>query len=286
MVRRYAAGTAAGAAMVISLTGCLGDSGNGKTDAVNVSAAQAIDLASKKTGTIDSYKVDLTADGTGKASGKAHAVIQVRLHPSLAAIGNVDQISFGGNTVPAGERAILLGDNLYAKVPSQLSRFTGGKPWVRFSVSQAAQKAGVNLNDLLKRADPAEQTKIFTGSKDVHRVGSAKIDGVKTTHYQGSLTAKEAAEQLDPKARRSFRDLYQQADAKKIVFDLWVGADNLPRKLTSKVTTAEGSASTTMVYSGYNKSFTVSAPPASQVADGNGLAGSWDHHGATPGRPG
>lgn len=283
MVRRYAASTAAGAAMVISLTGCLGDSGSGRTDAVNVSAAQAIGLASKKTSTVDSYKVDLTVDGTGKASGAAHAVIQVRLRPDLAAIGNVDQIKVGGSSAPAGERAILLGDNLYAKVPSELSRFTGGKPWVRFSVSQAARRAGVNLNDLLKRADPAEQTKIFTGSKDVHRVGTETVDGVQTTHYQGSLTPKEAAEKLDSKARRSFQDLYQRDGAKQIVFDLWVGADNLPRKLTSKVTTAKASASSTMVYSGYGRSFTVSAPPANQVADGDRLAGTWDRHGATPG---
>src|SRR4051812_24470039 len=109
MLRRYAAGTAVGAAIAVSLTGCnLGGSGDGKTSATNVSAAQAIDLASQKTASVDSYKVDLTAGGTGKAAGKAHGAIQVRLRPDVAATGTLDQASFGDQSLPAGERAVLL----------------------------------------------------------------------------------------------------------------------------------------------------------------------------------
>ncbi len=280
MLRRYAAGTAAGAAALVTLTGCLG-SGSGKTDAVNVSAAQAIGLASQKTASVSSYKVDITAGGTGKASGTANAVLQVRLKPQLAAVGDLRQADFGGHSLPVGERAILLGDTLYAKVPSQLSQFTGGKPWVKFSVSKATQQAGVNVNQLLQQADPAQQTEIFTGSKDAHRVGTQSVNGVKTTHYEGSLTPQEAAAKLDPQAQKAFKNLYQRGDAKKIVWDLWVGADNLPRKLVVKITTAQGSATATMIYSDYDKSFTVSAPPADQVTDGDQLRGSLNHGAGT-----
>lgn len=281
MVRRYAAGTAAGAAVLVSLTGCMG-SGSGKSDAVNVSAAQAIGLASQKTASVSSYKVDISVNGTGKASGTAHGVLQVRLKPQLAAVGDLRQADFGGHSIPVGERAILLGDTLYAKVPSQLSQFTGGKPWVKFSISKATQQAGVNMNQVLQQADPAQQTKIFTGSKDVHRVGTQSVNGTQTTHYQGTLTPQEAAAKLDPQARTSYQHMYQQAGAKDVTFDLWVGSDNLPRKLVAKFTTAQGAATATMIYSNYNKSVTVSAPPAAQVADGQQLAGSMTH-GATPG---
>jgi hypothetical protein len=273
MVRRYAAGTAAGAALIVSLTGCQGDSGSGKDNAVKVSAAQAIDLASKKTSTVYSYKVDVTAGGTGQAVSTMHGVIQVRLRPDLAATGTLDQASLHGQTVPGGERAILLGDNFYAKIPQQLTQLTGGKPWVRFSVSQASRQAGVNVGGLLKRANPVDQTKIFTGSKDVHRVGSETIDGVETTHYQGTLTPQQAATTLDAKTQKSFQQFYQRSGAHNVGFDLWVDRDNLPRKLVSKVATDKGTGTMTMVFSAYNKSFTVSAPPASEVADGNQLKG-------------
>ena len=119
MVRRYAAGAAAGAALVVSLAGCQGD-GDGKT-AQNVSAAQAIDMASQKTSDVSSYKVDLTASGTGSVASKLHGVIQVRLQPGRRRHGTLDQASFHGSSMSGSERAILLDDNLYAKVPDQLT---------------------------------------------------------------------------------------------------------------------------------------------------------------------
>ena len=54
-------------------------------------------------------------------------------------------------------------------------------------------------------------------------------------------------------------------------FDLWVGDDSLPRKLVTRVTADKGAGSSTMIFSDYNKSFSVSAPPASEVTDGSRL---------------
>jgi hypothetical protein len=270
MVRRYAVGTAAGAALIVSLAGCQNGADDGKQSDAKVPAAQAIALASQKTASIDSYKVAVTAGGTGEVSGKLHGTIQVRLKPDVAATGTLDSASVKGASLPGGERAILLGDAFYAKVPQQLAQFTGGKPWVKFSISQASQQTGINLDSVIKRANPAEQTKIFTGSKDARRVGSESIDGVKTTHYQGTLTPEQAGK-LDPKAQQAFKQFYQRSGANKVTFDLWVGKDSLPRKLVTKVAAEKGTASSTMIFSDYNKSFSVSAPPASEVADGNQL---------------
>jgi hypothetical protein len=270
MVRRYAVGTAAGAALIVSLTGCQGDAG-GKDNNVKLSAAQAIDLASKKTADVKSYKVDLTAAGTGQAAAKLHGSIRIRLQPDVAATGTLDEASVHGQSIPGGERAILMGDTFYTKVPQQLTQFTGGKPWVKFSISQAQEKTGTNIDELIRRANPADQTKIFTASKDVHRVGTDSVDGTKTTHYQGTLDMKDAASSLDPKAQKAFKEFYQRSDANKVVFDLWVGKDNLPRKLVTKVAAKQGTLSSTMIFSDYNKSFTVSAPPANEVTDGNNL---------------
>lgn len=277
MVRRYAAGTAAGTALVVSLTGCLGASDDGKQSGAKVSAAQAITLASQKTSTVDSYKVSITAGGTGEAKAKLRGTIQVRLQPDLAASGTLDQASVNGKSLPGGERAILLGDTFYAKVPQQLTAFTNGKPWVKFSISQASKQSGVDLDGVIKKANPAEQTKIFTGSKDARRVGTESVDGVRTTHYHGTLTPQQATS-LDPQARKAFQEFYQRSGARTVTFDLWVGKDNLPRKLVTRFAAQHGTATSTMVFSDYNKTVTVSPPPASEVTDGNQLRNSFAGH--------
>jgi hypothetical protein len=269
MVRRFAMGTAAGAALIVSLAACQ-DTGDGKQSDAKVPAAQAIALASQKTANVDSYKVAITAAGTGEASAKLRGNIQVRLKPDLAATGTLDSATLHGASLPGGERAILLGDYFYAKVPQQLSQLTGGKPWVKFSVSQASKQSGVNLDGVIKRADPAAQTKIFTGSKDAKRVGTESIDGVKTTHYRGTVTPEQAGT-LDAKAKEAFKRFYESSGAHKVTFDLWVGKDSLPRKLVTKVTADKVTGSSTMIFSDYNKSFSVSAPPASEVTDGSQL---------------
>jgi hypothetical protein len=209
MVRRFAMGTAAGAALIVSLAACQ-DTGDGKQSDAKVPAAQAIALASQKTANVDSYKVAITAAGTGEASAKLRGNIQVRLKPDLAATGTLDSATLHGASLPGGERAILLGDYFYAKVPQQLSQLTGGKPWVKFSVSQASKQSGVNLDGVIKRADPAAQTKIFTGSKDAKRVGTESIDGVKTTHYRGTVTPEQAGT-LDAKAKEAFKRFYESS---------------------------------------------------------------------------
>jgi hypothetical protein len=264
--RCYAAGAAL--AGVLALTGCLGSAGDHQAD-VKVSAVQAIGLASKKTAAVDSYKVDMTVGGTGRSVPALHGTVQVRLRPDLAANATLDRANVGGFSVPGGARAILLGDDLYAKLPEQVIQFMGGKPWVRFPISRAG--AGINVDELVKQANPADQMKIFTDSKDVRRVGEETIDGVETTHYKGTVSPREAVARLDPKSRESLDGLYGRAGDRRVGFDLWVDRGSLPRKLVSSFATPDGRATSTMIFSAYNQRFTVTAPPADQVADGTRL---------------
>jgi hypothetical protein len=45
----------------------------------------------------------------------------------------------------------------------------------------------------------------------------------------------------------------------------------------TKANATKGTVGATMVYSGYNKSFNVSAPPASETSDGSGLSNILGH---------
>ena len=126
---------------------------------------------------------------------------------------------------------------------------------MKFALGDASAGTGLNIDEMLKQADPAAQTKFFTGSKDVHRVGTQSINGdedhaLPWLRHAGGRRRRAST----GKARQSFREFYKKAGAKNVTFDLWVGSDNLPRKLVTKANATKGTLGATMIYSGYNKS--------------------------------
>ncbi|MGH8965530.1 MAG: hypothetical protein ACRDXB_09415 [Actinomycetes bacterium] len=263
-----AGGTAVGAALLLS--GCGGD-GTTSTENMKLSADQALLKTSQKTGRTDTFKADLTVQSTGEHGGKIHADGQFQLRPKLKFSAKLDEFSSNGRTVPGAKgQALFTDDVLYAKVP-QLGQFvSGGKPWLKIDVNQMAQRTGFDVQGLLQQVqqvDPAEQTKMFTGSKDARRVGAETVDGVKTTHYTGTVTVQDALNRLDPQTREKVGTWLPKDRAhSKINFDVWTDGDNLPRKLVSKSTDAQGDGGTvTVLYSDYGKSFKVNPPPSDQV---------------------
>ncbi|WP_233525864.1 LppX_LprAFG lipoprotein [Actinomadura spongiicola] len=264
-----AGGTAVGAALLLS--GCGGD-GTTSTENMKLSADQALLKASEKTGQADTFKADLTVTGTGDHVGKVRADGRFQLRPSLKFSAKLDEFSAGGQSVPGVQGQALFADNvLYAKVPRLAQFVSGGKPWLKIDVNQMAQRTGFDVKGLIQQVqqvDPAEQTKMFTGSKDARRVGTETIDGVKTVHYTGTVTVQDALNRLDPQAREKVRTWLPKDDRvnSKISFDLWTDGENLPRKIVSKGTGQQGQTGTvTVLYSDYGKSFKVNPPPSDQV---------------------
>lgn len=271
MNRRFAVaagGTAVGAALLLS--GCGGD-GSANTENMKLSAGEALLKTSQKTGQTDTFKADLTVTGTGEGGGKIHADGRFQLRPELKFNAKLDEFSRNGQTVPGADgRAVFTGDALYAKVPQLAKAISGGKPWVKVDVNQMAQRTGFDVRglvDQVEQVDPAEQTKMFTASKDARRVGAETIDGVKTVHYTGTVTVQEALNQLDARSREKVSTwLPKDRATGKINFDLWTDGDNLPRKLVSKASDTQGHNGTvTVLYSEYGESFSVNAPPSDQV---------------------
>jgi FlaG/FlaF family flagellin (archaellin) len=281
MSRRFAAGTAVGAALVLSLTGCFGESEGGSagsdSGSVQLSAAQVLEKASQKTSNVDSYGADITMNvATPQGAMNMHSTAQFRLKPTTAFTMNVDKMTVGGQSMPfGGMQMIYLDKVIYMKSP-QLSQATGGKPWLKVDLTNPARQAGLDLDTLLNQSqqtNPAEQTKMLTASKDVRKVGEETINGVKTTHYQGTMTVQEAMAKVDPKIRAELEKTYREIGGTKINFDLWADGEQLPRKLATKIPTREGTLTMTIVYLDYGKTVSVNPPPAEQVGNFRGLNG-------------
>ena len=278
MNRRFAAVGAAGAVLTLSLSGCLGDSGTsgaasggaGAGNAIKLTAAEALAKTSEKTGQVDSFKANLSMDSAGGVGNlKATGTMLYRAKPSVAFSMVFNQMNVAGRSM-GGMQEVLIDKTIYMKIP-MLSQLSGGKPWVKVSLTDLGQKTGMNFDELLQQAqqmNPVQTTKMMTASKDAREVGKETIDGVATTHYTGTYDVTQAVTKLDPQQREAFQKAAKDSGMNTMAFDLWVDGQQLPRKMMMK--TAPGAKTPlaiTVVYRDFGQPVTISAPPAGEVTD-------------------
>jgi hypothetical protein len=275
MIRRYAVCAAAGAALALSLAACGGGDGGKKAQAgastsgkTGLAAEQVLGTASQKAGAIKSFKATISSDTI--ASGqhvKMTGRLSYRLSPEPAMRMIVSGMSVNGKE-SGGFEEILLGDSVYMKMPA-LSQQTGGKPWIKMSLSKIGAQSGIDIKSLLnqsKQADPSANVRMLAASKDLNKVGSEAVGGAQTTHYKGSYSVQDALAKLSGDQRAAMQQMIAKSGLKTMDFDVWLDDQQLPRKMTVKTPAGSQVQTTnTMTYSGFNQPVSISAPPAGQV---------------------
>lgn len=275
---------AAGAVMALSLSGCAGlgtttaarPTATGAVTTPSASGSAGLGQASQKAATVNTVSMDFTLDGTMRQGQHVHLMGrgQLQLRPSFAE-GLTMNVTTQNRSMPV--RVVLWGDTLYVRSP-MTSRLAGGRPWLKFTVQQLDTMTGMNLDAILRQAQqtsPADAVKMLTASKNIKQVGTVRSGGMQTTHYAGTLTVQEALAQFSGDARASLEKVFQRlgvTDSSTIAIDLWVDGQSLPRKLISKVQTSNGPLTKTVIYTGYNRPFAVTTPPADQVGQYTGTA--------------
>ncbi|WP_158587957.1 DUF6612 family protein [Actinomadura logoneensis] len=280
MKRRLVVGTAVSAGMVLSLSGCLGGSGEEKGSgaagggkSVVLAAADVVRKSSEKTSQVQTVKAELQTEVTvpgAPGAVRMHMRMASKMRPELAFRMTVDQVSMGGKSLPgqSGMEMVMTGRTLYMKSPA-FAQLTHGKQWVKMTAAELGAASGQNFDQLLdqqKQADPSDQVKKLTASKDIHEVGKETVNGVETTHYAGTMSVQEMAAKLPAQQQERQLKSFQKLGVQTLAFDLWVDGKQLPAKIAVK--TPEGSSTkmdTTVTYSDWNAPVTVSAPPASEV---------------------
>ncbi|MER5647219.1 LppX_LprAFG lipoprotein [Streptosporangium sp. NPDC002524] len=268
-MRRLAPVVALGAAALVAVAGC-GAQGTGSLGNVKLAAADAVQQSAQKAEEVTSYSADVVLDASGgeKQSGKVQGSMLYQSKPQLATDIRLDTITFGGQNVPGGARAILSGDTVYVK-SELLNRFAGvTKPWTKVSLSELDAKGQSEIRKFMDQAqqfDLAGTVKLLTASKDVKAVGTETVGGVDTTHYSGTFPVAEAAQLVDPAKREKLQE--QLSQAKNVKFDLWADAQSLPRKVTLSGTEKEATFNLTAFFKGFNEPVEITAPPADQVGD-------------------
>lgn len=279
---------ATAAAIVLGVTACQsGGDGDGKKGASSEGKPQSggevtkvLTAAFKKTTEAKSAKVIMeikapeAIEGGGATTmsgvmGWDPTVMDVKVTSGAAA-------ALGG---PAEVRTVWVDGVLYTDVGAKGAEAFGGKRWMKMDLKTIAEGSGNkalekqltgNLDDM--NQSPAESLAVLLESKDIKHVGSAKVDGVDTEHYKGSISVEEMVNGNDSLVlSKADRDemikAVKEAGVTSYETQVWVNEDGFPVKMDIAMASKEGPVTISAKYSDYGAAAQVEAPPAKDVVD-------------------
>ncbi|WP_217170257.1 DUF1396 domain-containing protein [Streptomyces sp. AC512_CC834] len=264
----------AGLVALLLAAGAVGCAGEDKTDKADrspdMTPAAAVAKAAKNTEEIDSLRYRMT--GEVPEEGRVKAEAQMQIKPELAMSMKMTALDQGAG----GTAEIRLVDNaMYIGGGPQAAKEMDGKSWIKFDLS--AMGAGDELNQLAgaSQADqnPAAESTFLTGAKDVEKVGTETVEGVKTTHYKGTVTLADLEKSLgdEDKATRDKRqksiEQYEKMGLDKLTMDMWVDGDDQTKQFRMRGEADKGPMDMTITFLGVNEPVKVTAPPAKDTAD-------------------
>lgn len=158
---------------------------------------------------------------------------------------------------------ILLDKAMYMKSDA----FGAGDMWLKIDLSDPNSLFGM----IGKATDPEVMFKAMESPKKLELVGSEDVDGVATNRYRITMDPTSYLKAMEFPA--AMADMLP----KELVTDMWVDADNLPRKFVQTVeikvpgggpatkSTTEGT------YADFGTDVTIEAPPADQITEQPGM---------------
>lgn len=263
--RRISLAAAAAGIAMFAVAGC---GSTAQPIQVNLAAAEVLQQAAQKTEAVTSYTVDAVVDVTHpqEGNGKVQGRMLYQSQPQLAVDVTLDKVDFGGQSLPGGARAVLQGDTVYIKVEALKQLMGATKPWIKVPLSEVGPAAEVQKYiDRVRQFDLATVTKMVTASQDVKAVGTESVNGEDATHYSGTFPVDAAVQQLPADQQEQAKS--NLAELKDVKFDIWVGADGLPRKLALNGAKEGATLNASLFFKGFNEPLTIEAPPADQVGE-------------------
>ena len=168
---------------------------------------------------------------------------------------------------PQTMRMMLLSDGLYLSIPSM--KLPVGKKWIVVSpsgtdqVSVAMRPMFQMLQSNSLAAAGAEAMKGVA----VRRVGASTFGGVPVTRYAYSNTQAQIAAVLTSVPAANLGQAKAALAGMTSSTSMLVDADGLTRQVVTTTTLKGKKTVTTVTYSGWGRTVSIVAPPASEVAD-------------------
>ncbi|MCC3766230.1 DUF1396 domain-containing protein [Streptomyces sp. UNOC14_S4] len=237
--------------------------------AADATAAAAVKRAARKSEEITSlsYSMSGKMPGTGDVDGTA----AIRMNPQAMQM----KMKIKGATAEgSGQMEMRVVDGaLYMRGSDET--MGGDAKWIKFDMGAMQAAGGADGKGKVgsQPSNPADEASGMGSAKDVTKVGEETIDGVKTTHYTGTVTLGQLRQELQSKPadvrERQEKNLaeYEKMGADKIQIDMWVDGEDHGKQVRTRSATRKGQLDMTMKFLDVNKPVTVETPPASEVTD-------------------
>ncbi|WP_443041646.1 DUF1396 domain-containing protein [Streptomyces sp. B21-083] len=257
-----------GLAVLLLGAGAVACSKGSSEESPKMTPAAAVAKAAKNVEDITSLSYRMT--GKVPEEGRVKAEAKMRLKPDVAMsmkISALDKGADGTAEIRLVDKAMFIGGGAAA------AKEMDGKRWIKFDMA-AMGAAGESLG-AAGQADknPAQESTFLTGSKDVKEVGEETVDGVKTTHYQGTVTLDQFRASLKSQSkvtreqREKSLEQYEKLGIDKFTMDMWIGEGDVTKQFRMRGAADKGPLDMTITFDDFNKPVTIAAPPAKEVAD-------------------
>ncbi|MFE0424570.1 hypothetical protein [Streptomyces sp. NPDC058953] len=264
---------------------------------------KALQAAYKKTDEAKSAKVSMsmtmpkTADDPGGQMTMTGVMGWDPMMMDITAKGDALAAEAGAG-MPEQMRMMMLENVMYVDMGAAMAKDMDGKRWMKMDLAALAEESGDpaiqkqmtgGLDEM--NQSPAEQLAVLLESKSIKHVGPAKVGGVDTQHYKGTISVAEMLKAnkslvLNDAERKELTDSMKTAGITSYDTQVWVNGDGFPVKTDISVATKEGVIKMVANYSEYGAKTSVTPPPAKDTLDFaammKDLGASMEEAGATP----
>jgi hypothetical protein len=247
--------------------------GHGHDDVLSVIKAAASTTAEQQT---QRFRGTLTMD-LGAMTGQATGTVKADLAGTMQTKPLAGRMTMTGMQVAGQDvgtlTALITPQAMYVKMPMLADQL--GKPWFEIKFSDIKAASGLDLGQLTSQAQqmqPAQYIEQLAASGDVRAVGTETVNGIRTTHYSGSVSIEESLSHYSEAMRRQLETTMKQSGFTGSDIDVWLDDKGLVRRVRSSAVGGKGTFSLSMDVLAYGVPVDVTPPPASQVADLGQLA--------------
>ncbi|MFB7498462.1 DUF1396 domain-containing protein [Streptomyces sp. NPDC056161] len=279
-VRSRSSMAAGGLAVLLLATGAVGCGGNddgakssSKGDSVKAPAmepAAAVAAAAKNADDIKSFRYRMSGSIPGEGRLKGEAAMSVEPPAMSMKMTAAGKGTDGPVEIRLVDKAMYIGGN------PEMAKEMEGKSWLKLDMSAAGADGGLNADQLgagEAGKNPASDSTFLSGAKDIKEIGTETVDGVKTTHYQGTVTlddlrAKIKAEDKNLRERHEQSlEQYETMGVDEMTMDMWIDGESHTKQFRMRGEAKKGPLDMLITFIDYNQPVKVTAPPAKDTTD-------------------
>lgn len=262
--------TAGAALAAVLLAGGAVSCGSEKADKAggDMDPAAAVKKAAAKSEELTSFTFRMRGSVPGDGRVQADAAMSTKPLAMRMKMSAPDQ-------GPEKAEIRLVDGGLYLGGGKEAAKEMDGKSWIKFPASglgKGPKPSGTSMSAQANN-NPADQSTLLTGSDDLKKVGSEKVEGVETTHYKGTVTLDRLRELMKDedaatkKRREKSLKQYEDMGVDKLTMDLWIDGEDHTKQFRARGKGDKGPLDMTITFVDYNKPVTITAPPKSEVMD-------------------